>query len=116
MAGSLNASGNYTFKTLTQKNGVPCAEIIMEGTLSNSPSTAASSPQADLQKAMGLKISSGKLTGTLWFDPALGAVREAVIDQDLELTMQNPALPGGKLVVPTHSRIQSSLKSVNDTP
>ncbi len=114
MAGTLSASGNYVFKAMTQKNGVPCAEISMEGTLSNSPAAASSSPEADLQKAMGMKISSGKMAGTLWFDPALGSVREAVIDQDLELTMQNPALPGGKLVVPTHSRIQTTLKSVED--
>jgi hypothetical protein len=116
MAGTLNASGNYVFKAMTQKNGVPCAEILMEGTLTNSPAAASSGPKADLLNAMSMKISSGKLAGTLWFDPALGAVREAVIDQDFELTMQNPALPGGKLVIPTHSRIQSTLKAVSDTP
>ncbi len=119
MAGSLNASGNYTFKSLTEKDGVRCAEISMEGTLTHAPSSrpsGPSAPEAEILKAMGLKISSGKLTGTLWFDPALGAVKEAVIDQDLELTLQNPALPEGKLVVPTHSRIRSTLKSVTDTP
>jgi len=42
-----------------------------------------------------MSFEAGKLTGTSWFDPELGALIETVADQTMRLKGELPGAPGG---------------------
>jgi hypothetical protein len=117
--GSAAIKGTYTLKGSAMRGGVPCAEIAVDGTLDIDVSGAAkqenpSDPTAAMLKAMGMKMTGGKMKGTLWFDNALGMARDTEITTEMEMTMNNPAAPGEKLVIPTKQAVSLTLTKVED--
>ena len=40
-----------------------------------------------------MKVTSGTVKGTVWFDPQLGIARDAQLEQEMTITMKNPADP-----------------------
>jgi hypothetical protein len=119
--GSVAIKGTYTFKGVSNHAGVPCAEIGMDGKMdfdfsggaAPAGGAEASGPAAML-KAMGMKMTAGKMVGTVWFDNALGMAREAKITQEMEMTMNNPTAPDQKLVIPTKQAITVTLTKIED--
>jgi len=90
--GKMNIDMNYTFKGWQQRNQHKCAAIDFAGSIS---SDGNASPGAGAM-GMNMKVASGKLSGTTWFDPELGHPVETAMDQDMVIHMTMPAGPGGK--------------------
>jgi hypothetical protein len=113
--GSAGISGTYTLKGMADRGGVPCAEIAVDGTLNFDISGGgeAGGPAAML-KAMGMKMTGGKLSGTMWFDNALGTAREVQMTQEMEMTMNNPTAPDQKLTIPMKQLVTVTLTKVED--
>jgi hypothetical protein len=116
--GSVGLNGTYTLKGTGQRGGVSCAEIAVDGTLNFDMSGAAAggdaSGPAAMLKAMGMKMSGGKLSGTVWFDNALGTAREVQMVQEMEMTMNNPTAPDQKLTIPMKQNVTVTLTKVEE--
>lgn len=110
--GLIELHGTYTFKGMVDHGGVPCAEIVMQGELANyqAPGAGAAAQLPPMQ------INRLKLSGTVWFDNALGMARETVMHQDMEMTIENPLAKGEKMTVPTKQLITVTLTKVEDAP
>jgi hypothetical protein len=77
------------------------------------PSGEAGGPAA-MMKAMGMKMTGGKMSGTVWFDNALGMARETLMNQEMEMTMNNPTAPDQKLTIPMKQVVTVKLTKVED--
>ncbi|MDR3403611.1 MAG: DUF6263 family protein [Chthoniobacter sp.] len=110
--GKVGVTGKYTLTSMGDHNGVPCAEIQTEGTLSMdlSASTDDKSPLG----ALGMKVTDGTIKGPVWFDPALGMARESQLVQEMTITMKNPADASATLTVPMKQQISVKLTKVED--
>lgn len=117
--GAISVKGTYALKNLAPRNGLPSAEIAMDAVLAVNP---APDPAAAEDKsgttamlaALGMKLSGGKITGTVWFDPALGMAREMKLDQEMEISMNNPAKPDEQISLPMKQKITQTLTKVED--
>jgi uncharacterized protein DUF6263 len=83
--GVMNMDMNYTFKGWEQREKRKCATIGFTGTMSSkgeggNPTTM----------GMTMKVESGKISGTTWFDPELGHPVESSFDQDMLMLMTLP--------------------------
>ena len=116
--GQIAIKGTYTFKNMAARGGVPCAEIAMVGTLQMDIGAAAGDGKTDgpgsAIAAMGMKITGGKLGGTIWFDPKLGMARDAEFTQEMEMTMKNPADPAASIIIPMKQTITQTLTKIED--
>ena len=77
-------------------------------------SAAPGDPAAAAIQNLGMKIDGGTIKGTTWFDPALGAVREAQFTQNMTIKMNNPAEAGKTMELPMQQQITVKLISVED--
>ncbi len=117
--GSVGITGTYTYKGMADRGGAKCAEIAVQGTMNfdlgggAAPSGEASGPAA-MMKAMGMKMTGGKMSGTIWFDNALGMARETQMNQEMEMTMNNPTAPDQKLTIPMQQTVTVTLTKVED--
>ena len=118
--GALTVKGTYTLKSVAPRAGIPTAEIAMDATLEFGPAAEGGAEDKTgagaMLSAMGMKLSGGKLAGTIWFDPALGTAREVQFDQEMEISMNNPAKPEEKLSLPMKQKIKQTLTKVEDAP
>ncbi len=106
--GAVAVKGTYTFKGLTDHDGVLCAEIAMVGEI------ALDLAKAPAQVAqLGMK-ADGTLKGTVWFDPKLGFGRDSQTTQELNMTMKNPADPAATMKIPMKQEIRVKLTKVGD--
>ncbi len=116
--GNIVVKGNYTFKGMAQHGGTACAEIAMDGTLQidvKAPAAGgADAGAAGMLAALGMKMKGGKIAGTVWFDPALGMARDAEYDQEMEMTMNNPAQADATLTIPMKQHITMTLTRIED--
>jgi hypothetical protein len=117
--GDVAVKGTYTLKSVGEHNGIRMAEIATDATLSIdfsgvAPAAAEAPAGAPSLAALGMKIEGGKMAGTIWFDPALGTVRESVISQEMEMTMNNPVTPGEKVTVPMKQIMTQKLQRIED--
>ena len=112
LLGFIEMGGKYTFKGMAERGGAPCAEVAMQGELINYQA-AAPEPGAGPQ-VPNMQINSLKLTGTVWFDTALGMTREMVMHQAMEMEMENPIAKGQKMTLPTKQVVTVKLKKVED--
>ena len=112
--GKVTVKGTYTLKSVSDHEGVQCAEIQTDGTVSlnfdGAPGAAGDSPLAKL----GMKVEGGTLKGTIWFDPKLGHTRDAQLDQEMTMTMKNPTDATATLTIPVKQKISAKLTKVED--
>jgi len=110
--GKVGVSGKYTYKGPADHDGVKCAEIATDGTLSMElgGAGAGDSPLAKL----GVAVTDGKITGTVWFDNQLGTARETQLVQEMTMSMNNPTDPTAKVTMPMKQHITVSLTKVED--
>lgn len=108
--GTGTVKGTYTYKGTSVHNGVPSAELAVEGKINFAVADGGSNPAAQ----MGMKIKDGSMSGTIWFDNALGTARDADIHQDMTMTMNNPTKPGETLTLPMKQTIHTELIKVED--
>ena len=108
--------GTYTFKGMAQHGGIACAEILNDATIALDFSGGGADPSAQGQAIaqLGMKVSGGTLKGTVWFDPQLGMARDAQLQQEMTITMKNPADPEKTLSVPMKQSITTTLTKVED--
>lgn len=83
--GKVSTRGTYTYKGMAQRTGANCAELTMEGKL-----TMDVGGEAGAVSPLAVKVTNGAITGTVWFDPQLGVMRESQIEQDMTMSMKNP--------------------------
>ena len=117
--GNVGIKGTYTYKGTSNHAGVPCAEIAMEGLMNFDVAAAPAgasdaNPAAAMMKAMGMKVTNGKMSGTIWFDNALGMARETQMKQEMEMSMNNPTAPDQKLIIPMKQDVTMTLTKVED--
>lgn len=108
LTGRVAIRGTYTFSGLADRAGTRCAELQTEGALATAPVSGA---------AVGApaKTTELSLKGQVWFDLALGALRESRLTQVVKVAMKNPADPAGPSVdVPTTQVITTTLKKIED--
>ncbi len=111
--GKVIVKGTYTFQKTSERNGVQCMEIAFAGTLNMDAAAAgADSPMAKL----GMKIEKASMTGTIWFDNALGAARGSELSQDMSMLMNNPTKPGETMKLPVKQLIVTTLSKVEALP
>lgn len=108
--GKVAVRGTYKFTGLVDRAGAKCAELATDAKLTMDLSGLAANQGA----ALGMKMTDGTLQGTIWFDPALGMTREAVLVQDLTLSMKSPLDPAAVIVVPMKQTITMKLTKVED--
>ena len=89
--GKLKVDSKLTFKGWEEREQRKCVVIKSTGSLEGSPS-----PGAEAGPMGKMSIKDGKLSGTAWFDPELGALVETVADQALNVTGELPGPPGGR--------------------
>ena len=61
-----------------------------------------------------MKLIEGTLKGTVWFDPQLGAARDAELVQEITMDMKNPADAGEVISIPLKQTIKTTLTKVTD--
>ena len=89
--GKLKVDSKVTFKGWEDREHHQCVVIKSTSSLQGSPSAgAAAGPMGKMS------IKDGKINGTGWFDPELGALIETVADQALQVKGEMPGPPGGK--------------------
>lgn len=107
--GAFKTKGTYTLKSVGSHDGVPSAEIAVNATIGVDAATdGAPSP-------LGLKITDGKMTGTMWFDQTLGMVRSSDITTNMSISMKNPTQPDATMTIPTTQHITQTLTKVEDS-
>jgi hypothetical protein len=113
--GKVAMTGSYTLKGTGDHNGTNCAEITTDGTLSME--IGAVSGDADTNSALaklGMKVTDGKLTGSIWFDPQLGFSRDAQLVEEMTISMKNPADPSATMTIPMKQTISVVLTKIED--
>jgi len=88
--GTFEAESKYKFSKWEQRRGRRCAVLDFTGSFS---STASKAGQTDMGMAFDMK--DGKLSGTTWFDPVLGAAVETTMKQSMDLHMGMPGAEEG---------------------
>ena len=89
--GKLKVDSKLTFKGWEEREQHKCVVIQSTGSLEGSPG-----PGAEAGPMGRMSIKDGKISGTGWFDPELGALIETVADQALQVKGEMPGPPGGK--------------------
>jgi hypothetical protein len=111
--GMVKLEGKYTFSKMVQRAGGMCAELAEEGTMTmNFDEAMAGAAKTAGTAPMSLKVKEGKLNGTIWFDPALGAPRESLAKQTMVMEMANPADPSQTMTIPMNQTINMTLLKV----
>jgi hypothetical protein len=109
--GRITIKGTYRYQTMVDRDGVACAEVVNDGTLGMDidPGLVGEGAQK-----LGMRFEGGKLSGTTWFDPAIGMAREGVISQEMTLKMANPANAGESVEVPITQKVAVKLTRIED--
>jgi hypothetical protein len=74
----------YNFSKMEDLDGARCAKLAISGSMSTAPGAAANE---------GFDLKSRSLSGVMFFDPELGAVRKSEIKSDLDLTAYGKKMP-----------------------
>lgn len=81
--GTLALDFTYTMKAWEMHGQRNCARLDFDGTIKSKPGTDGTSP-------VSISGMDGTLSGTSWFDPALGMIIDTTMNQDLTMTMNLP--------------------------
>ena len=114
--GNISMAGTYTMKGQGDRGGAKCAELALNGkvAIETAPAGAPADAAANPLAALGVTMSGGTFTGTLWFDPALGLCREALMNQEMNLKMKNPQKPEESMDIPMKQVIKQTVTKVED--
>lgn len=114
--GSVGTAGTYTYRGQAEREGHQCAEIELDGKLrlNIDPAEALAGAEGAGAVPMGMKLTGGKMTGTVWFDAALGMAREIDTALETELTIENPAAPEQKITIPSRQVLIVRLLQVDE--
>jgi len=111
--GRLDIKGTYTFKRMAERGGVRCVEIVLNAKLGlslSAPGTPANPALNDVR----ITLHDGKMSGMLWFDPALGVSRESRFTQEMTMKTKNAQQPEETLEIPMRQVITQTLLKVED--
>jgi hypothetical protein len=88
--GKLSVNSTVMLKDFENRDGHNCAVMTSVGTFKGSPGEGTPGPMGKMS------IEQGKMSGTTWFDPALGALIEMASDQTMHIKGEAPGPAGGK--------------------
>ncbi|MGI9239939.1 MAG: hypothetical protein ACR2RV_04015 [Verrucomicrobiales bacterium] len=80
---------DYKFTKMATLDGAKCAQLAISGSMATVPGVAANE---------GFDLKSRKLSGTMFFDPELGAVRKFEIKSELDLTAYGTKMPASLVI------------------
>ena len=103
--GIIKIDYTVTFQGWEQHGKRTCARLESQGTVKSNPDPN-STPGG-----MSMNISEGNVSGVSWFDPELGMVIDANVDQDMKMTMTMPTGSRGPAANKTQT-ISSTMKQV----
>jgi RNA polymerase sigma factor (sigma-70 family) len=109
--GSIATDYEYTFNNWENHGKRPCARLEFQGTLKGK-----SDPKPG-SGGMNMSLQNGSVSGVAWFDPGLGLVTDANLNQDITMLMTMPVSVQGKSMTITmtnvmHQVIEIKLESV----
>lgn len=115
--GKLVIRGNYTFKQMTARNGVQCAEVVAKAdiTVDTQVKEMTGENAAALMQMMNLKVQEGKMEGTFYYDTAINFPREITMTQSVTLSAKIPNGPAGGIRLPMKQTIGMTLDSFGPT-
>jgi len=87
--GKVSYDLDYSFTKMATLDGANCAQLAISGSMSTVPGAAANE---------GFDLKSRKLSGVMYFDPELGAVRKFEINSDLDLTAYGTKMPASMVL------------------
>jgi hypothetical protein len=95
---NMTIKGKYTYEKDEEVNGAKCARLKFEGDLSVQAMNQEADPNAApgvaegaaALKALGMKITEGKISGVCFYDLQLGNVSKADMGMTMAMSMQNP--------------------------
>jgi hypothetical protein len=112
--GQVAIVGQYTFKGMTEHDGIQCAEILSDAKLELDMNPAAALGGDKGIPTANLRFENGKVSGTTWFDPKLGTARGFEMNQEMTIKASNPLAAGETIEIPMKQKITTRLVSVED--
>lgn len=115
--GKLVIRGNYTFKQMTDHNGVQCAEVTAKADINVDlrAMDKADEKKMALMQQMNLKVQEGKMDGTIFYDTAIQFPREITMTQSVLLSAKIPNGPKEEIRLPMKQTIGMTLDSFGPT-
>lgn len=90
----MTMKGKYTYERDEEVNGSKCARLKFEGDLAmeadDKEADPAAAPAAAPLKALGMKVTDGKISGVCFYDLGMGNIVKADIDMTMTMSMHNP--------------------------
>lgn len=112
--GKISIDGNYTMKGQSDRAGAKCAELAIAGKIGIEAAPASDDPATAGMQALGLTATGGTLTGSVWFDPALGVCRDSEVTQQMNLKMKNPQKPDESMEIPMKQVVKQTITKVEN--
>lgn len=112
--GKAVVKGDHLLKSVGLHDGVRCAEIAIEAKMSFDSSSRDQAGAQSPEARMNMKIEDTVISGTMWFDLALGMMREGEYPQNFAMTMNDPSDPKKTARIPVKQLIHFKLNKVED--
>lgn len=104
-AGKVSIAGNYTMKGQSVRAGAKCAELAISGKIGIEAAPTGATPGPG---------SAGTLSGSVWFDPALGICRDSETTRQMNLKVKNPVKPDEPMEVPMKQVVKQTITKVEN--
>ena len=112
--GKVGYKGTYTLKGYQEYGGHDCGVIEMDADLSmdfEAADDAAGDAEGvgAMMKQLGMKMSGGKTSGTIYWDNELGWMRGMEMEQVMTMSMINPQT-GEEMTIPTEQKTKMTIE------
>lgn len=109
--GSITISGTYFYKGPAEKDGHKVEEVQMKD-IKIAMETGGAGKEGPAA-ALGLKIASGDMSGTIWYDTTLGTARASEVTTTMTMSMTDPTT-NKEIEIPIKQHITTTLKSIEN--
>jgi hypothetical protein len=92
--GKIKVNSTFILKGMEDRDKYKCAVMDVLGTFKGTGGAEPAGPMGQMN------IEQGKMQGTSWFDPELGALVESSVDQSMRIKGEMPGAPGGNASAP----------------
>ena len=107
--GSMSLKGTYTLVGYQDYNGHNCAVIDMDADMSMALSGIGDAEEAEMLKAMAMKITDGKTISRMFYDNDLNWMRGMDMTQTMTMAMKNP-VDGTEMTIPTTQKMKMTVE------
>jgi hypothetical protein len=107
--GSVSLKGTFTLAGYQDYNGHDCAVIDMEADISMALTGIGDAEQAEVLKAMAMKVKDGKMASRMYWDNDLNWMRGMDMTQTMSMSMKNPA-DGTEMTIPMSQKMKMTVE------